>query len=92
MARKSTTRRRRATKLNGAANPAQSTTKLGLLGALLQRDEGATIGDLTKATGWQPHSVRGAISGTFKKKRGLNVTSEVVEGRGRVYKVAGGRR
>jgi len=33
--------------------------------------------------------VRGAISGTLKKKLGLDVTSEKVEGRGRVYRIAG---
>ena len=40
------------------------------------------------ATGWQAHSVRGAISGTLKKKLGLAVTSEPIEKRGRVYRIA----
>jgi hypothetical protein len=48
---------------------------------------GATIAEAVKATGWQPHSVRGAISGTLKKKLGLAVTSDKVESRGRVYRV-----
>lgn len=56
--------------------------------ALLSRDEGATIADLTKATGWQAPSVRGAISGAMKKKLGLIVTSERIEGRGRVYSIS----
>ncbi len=38
-------------------------------------------------TGWQPHSVRGAISGSLKKKLGLTVTSENVGKRGRVYRI-----
>jgi hypothetical protein len=39
------------------------------------------------ATGWLSHTVRGAIAGALKKKLGLNVTSEKVEGRGRVYRI-----
>jgi hypothetical protein len=58
---------------------------------LLQRKRGATIAEAMKATGWQPHSVRGAISGTLKKKLGLAVTSEAVEGRGRVYRIVASR-
>ena len=66
---------------------APSQTKLARLRTLLQRKEGATIADLTAATGWQAHSVRGALSGTFKKKLELSIASEKVEGRGRVYKI-----
>jgi hypothetical protein len=69
----------------------QSGTKQSLLVDLLRRKEGATIAEAVKATGWQPHSVRGAISGTLKKKLGLAVTSDKVEGRGRVYRVAARR-
>ena len=43
---------------------------------LLTRKKGATIDEAVVATDWQPHSVRGAISGTLKKKLGLAVTSE----------------
>ncbi len=68
-------------------------TKQALLIDLLKRKRGATIDDIVDATGWQPHSVRGAISGSLKKKLGLAVTSEKVEGRGRVYRiVVGGKR
>jgi hypothetical protein len=63
-------------------------TKQALLLELLQRKQGATIAEAMKATGWQPHSVRGAISGTLKKKLGLAVTSETVKDRGRVYRIA----
>ena len=55
--------------------------------AALHSGKGATINDLTNATGWQPHSVRGAMSGALKKKKGLNVTSTAVDGRGRVYRI-----
>jgi len=49
---------------------------------------GATIDELVEATGWQAHSARAAISHILKKKMGLTVISEKVEGRGRVYRVA----
>jgi hypothetical protein len=55
--------------------------------APLASAEGATITELTEATGWQAHPVRGAISGTLKKKLGYTVTSEKVESRGRVYRI-----
>lgn len=66
-------------------------TKQALLIDLLKRKTGATITEMIKATGWQAHSVRGAISGTLKKKLGLTVSSEAVDGRGRVYRVTAGR-
>src|SRR5262249_15818731 len=70
---------------------ARACTKQALLVDLLSRRQGATVGEVVKATGWQPHSVRGAISGGLKKNLGLHVTSEKVEGRGRVYRVIAGR-
>jgi DNA-binding MarR family transcriptional regulator len=63
-------------------------TKQALLIDLMSRKRGATIAEIGKATGWQAHSVRGAISGTLKKKLGLAVASEKVDGRGRVYRIA----
>ncbi len=83
-------KRQTTKKLDSGAksSPARAGTKTARLIALLGRKEGATIADLMKATGWQAHSVRGAISGNLKKKLGLGVTSEKVEGRGRVYRVA----
>jgi len=63
------------------------TTKLEKMVRLLQRTKGATLDDLEKATGWQRHSVRGAISGSLRCKHGLdiNVTNDL--NRGRVYHV-----
>ena len=43
---------------------------------------------MVAATGWQAHSVRGAMSATLKKKLGLTITSEKIEGRSRVYRIA----
>lgn len=64
-----------------------SGTKLASILALLQRQQGATLEELTAATGWQAHSVRGAISGAIRRKLGLAVKAEVMEGRGRTYRI-----
>ncbi len=64
-------------------------TKQALLIDLLRRKDGATISEIVDAIGWQPHSVRGAISGTLKKKLGLTVERAVVDDRGRVYRIVG---
>jgi hypothetical protein len=71
-----------------AAKPAAASgTKIGGLITLLRGKTGATIPEAMEATGWQAHSVRGAISGTLKKKQGLTVTSDVEGARGRVYRI-----
>ena len=69
-----------------ASTPPKKTTKLSALVALLRRPEGARIAELCTATGWQAHSVRGAIAGTVKKKLGLTVSSQASEA-GRVYRI-----
>ena len=71
--------------------PARGGTKQAILIEMLSHPKGVTIADLEKAIGWQAHSIRGAISGGLKKKLGLNVTSEKVEGRGRVYRIQDAR-
>lgn len=42
--------------------------KLATIVTLLQSPDGATIDALCEATGWQSHSVRGAIAGSLKRK------------------------
>ena len=88
-----TSKQSSSTKPNAKPSPAavRPGTKQALLIDLLKRKKGATIDEAVEATGWQPHSVRGAISGTLKKKLGLAVTSERVGNRGRVYRIAGRR-
>ena len=44
--------------------------------SLLKRASGATLDELMKATKWQAHSVRGFLSGTVRKRKGLTVLSE----------------
>ena len=62
-------------------------TKQARLIAMLRRKEGATIAQIVAATGWQPHTVRGAFAGALKKKLGLTVTSQKVEGGERIYRL-----
>jgi hypothetical protein len=66
---------------------------------LLKRPEGATVEQIAAATGWQHHTIRGAISGALKKKLGLTVeatrTREVgpnktgAKGSSTVYRITG---
>ena len=53
--------------------PVRLGTKLAALVMALRRPQGATSLQLMLTTGWQPHTVRGAISGMLRKKLGLNV-------------------
>jgi len=56
---------------------------------LLRRKDGATLGEIAKATGWMNHSIRGFISGTVGKRMGLKVESSKSDAGERTYKVAG---
>lgn len=67
--------------------PPKAGTALAKLVSLLGRKNGVSIAEAIKATGWQAHSIRGAISGALKKKHGLAIASEATEGRGRVYRI-----
>lgn len=72
------------------AAPARKTregSKQAQLIGMLKRPEGASIEEIVAAFGWQAHTVRGAIAGALKKKLGLDVSSEKVDGRGRVYRI-----
>jgi hypothetical protein len=50
-------------------------TKTDKILGLLKQSGGVTLQELVKATGWQPHSVRGFLSGTIGKKMGTPVES-----------------
>ncbi len=73
----------------GQVRKTRPDTKQAKLVAMLQQPEGASLDEIVAATGWQAHTVRGAIAGALKKKLGLTVTSDKIGGRGRVYRVAG---
>ena len=57
-------------------------TKLGQLEGMLRRNEGATIAQIATALDWQPHTVRGAISGSLKKLGtwGVSLESDAICG------------
>ena len=62
-------------------------TKQAVLIELLKRPDGATLPQMTEATGWQVHTVRGAMAGALKKKLGLEITSEKQPGSDRIYRI-----
>jgi Protein of unknown function (DUF3489) len=58
--------------------------------ALLRRPGGVTLNDLVKATGWQPHSVRGFLAGMIRKRLKLPLQSQKVKG-ARTYRIKAGK-
>jgi len=86
--RASTPRENKPSQTATAASLTRENSKLAAMIALLRRKEGATLEQMMKATDWQSHSVRGAMSGALKKKRGLEITS-VKEDSVRVYRIVG---
>lgn len=91
-----------AVKANDAKEAASGSPKVGLEGKarrranskqalvieMLRRPEGATVRQISEATGWQAHTVRGALAGALKKKLGLAIVSEKPKGGERVYRIA----
>jgi hypothetical protein len=63
-------------------------TKQARVIAMLREPAGATMEAMMRATGWQPHSVRGFLAGTVRKKLGLNLLS-VAGDSGRTYRING---
>jgi len=76
-----------AKKAKSAKATAREGSKTAKVLDLLKRAGGVTAKELIKATGWQPHSVRGFLSGTVGKKMGLAVTSTKGENGERTYSV-----
>tara|TARA_R110000787_G_scaffold182768_3_gene294825 strand:+ start:288 stop:848 length:561 start_codon:yes stop_codon:yes gene_type:complete len=78
----------RQTRTETSLTGVRQDTKQALLIDLLRQKNGATIDEIVEAIGWQPHSVRGAISGTLRKNLKLTVESDIIKDRGRVYRIA----
>ena len=84
---------KRASAKAGSASRAPTSgrggTKTEKILALLKRPGGTTLKELMKATGWQPHSIRGFLSGVITKKLKLKVASVKDESGVRRYSVKG---
>ena len=76
----STTATPLATPASEPAPTGRGHSKQALVIEMLKRPEGVTIAQICEATGWQAHTVRGTFAGALKKKLGLNIVSEKIEG------------
>ena len=86
---KKATPAKKAPKAAKRATGTREGSKTNTILDLLKRPGGVTAKELMKATGWQPHSVRGFLSGTIGKKMGLTVTSTKGEDGERNYSIKG---
>ena len=95
---KSVTRRRRGSAEVVAAPPAPiarllpvapvALSKQARLISMLRASSGATLEQMMALTGWQAHTVRGAISGVLRKRLGLKVVCDSGSGSGaRCYRI-----
>ncbi|MGC4367999.1 DUF3489 domain-containing protein [Hydrogenophaga sp. R2] len=85
-AAKSPSPRRKPSAQSLPAVAVESRTKQAQLIELLESDRGASIAQMVDLTGWQPHTVRGMLSGSLRKRLGLNVRHCIEEGV-RVYRI-----
>ena len=73
------------TEAKASASPREG-SKIARVIALLQRSEGATLGEMVEATGWLPHTTRAALTGLKKKGHTIERTTR---GDTTCYRIAG---
>src|SRR5262245_475632 len=78
----------KARQMGNRVTAVRSGTKQSAAIEMLRSPSGASIATLTKATGWQPHSVRGFLAGVVRKRLKLDLKSAVVTGV-RIYRITG---
>ncbi len=71
-----------------ATSPRKGTKQEKLI-AMLRRKDGATIDQIAHTLAWQPHTVRGVLSGIIRKRLGRNVVGTDISGGTRTYRIVG---
>lgn len=71
------------------SKPVERNSKQSRVIEMLQSSTGTTMAAVMKATGWQPHSVRGFLAGVVRKRLKLKLDSQRIDGE-RVYRITGG--
>jgi hypothetical protein len=85
--KKAATKGRKRHTAQTGANTARPDSKKAKVVEMLRRPKGATLGEIMKSTGWQPHTVRGFVSGMLTKKMGLTVESFRADDKERTYRI-----
>lgn len=69
------------------SKPQRTPSKSEIILQALKRKRGASLDELCTITGWQTHSIRGHISGTLRKKKKLNISSDITKSGIRRYRL-----
>jgi len=90
--RRKTTKKTKSAKKPAAAKKARAkdterSNKKAEVIALMKRAKGVTLAEIMKATGWQPHTVRGFVS-IVASKGGEKIESSKSADGSRTYKIA----